>query len=395
MNMTASSSLRIVLPGLMLTGVCYGLARFAYGLFLPGMRDTVGMTPTIAGVIGSGSYLGYCVAIILSMLLVERLGPRRVALMAGLVASLGMAMIAVSPSPWALAFAVLFAGMSTGLASPPLADVVARAIPPRGQARANTLISSGTSVGIALSGAVALVAAEQWRSAYLLFTVMAVATTFWLARSMPRTQGGNRHSAIRSKAPGHGLWRRDALPLIYAATGMGFASTAYWVFAGEVVVEVGGLPRGNVSLLWVVMGIAGLLGGAGGDLIRRLGVTAVHRLFLVMLAAATLGLVLFPGSLATALGSAALLGVAYMMLAGTYLVWGVNIYADRPAIGLGLPFLMIAVGQVIGAPVTGALMESTSARFTFAVFASVAILTMAVAYRNESAQDYPQEQEAA
>ncbi|GAB2797642.1 YbfB/YjiJ family MFS transporter [Halomonas shantousis] len=381
MNKTASPKLGIVLPGLVLTGVCYGLARFAYGLFLPGMRDTVGMTPTIAGVVGSGSYLGYCLAIILSMLLVERLGARRVALLAGLVASLGMAMIAVSPSPWVLAFAVLFAGMSTGLASPPMADAVARTISPRGQARANTLISSGTSVGIAFSGAIALVARDHWRSAYLLFTVLAVATTLWLARTMPRVHGRNRSSTAPSKTPGHGLYRRDALPLIYAATGMGFASTACWVFAGEVVVEVGGLSKGSVSLVWVAMGAAGLLGGAAGDLIRHLGVTVVHRFFLVMLAAATLGLALFPASLAMVLISAALLGVAYMMLAGTYLVWGVNVYADRPAVGLGLPFLMIAVGQVIGAPVAGALMGSTSSLFTFAVFACMALVTMAATYR--------------
>ena len=99
------------------------------------------------------------------------------------------------------------------------------------------------------------------------------------------------------------------------------------------------------------------------------------------------------GSLVTVLVSAALLGVIYMMLAGAYLVWGVKIYSDRPAIGLGLPFLMIAVGQVIGAPVAGALMEATTAFFTFSVFASVALVTMAAAYRPEPEQHYRHEQQ--
>ncbi|WP_446926456.1 MFS transporter, partial [Klebsiella pneumoniae] len=90
----------------------YGLARFAYGLFLPAIRDDVGMNASVAGAIASGAYLGYCVAIVASAALVERLGPRRVAVAAGAVAALGMAAVALSTTPWMLAAAVLFAGMS-------------------------------------------------------------------------------------------------------------------------------------------------------------------------------------------------------------------------------------------------------------------------------------------
>ena len=141
-----------------LIAVSYGLARFAYGLFLPEMRDDVGLSPAVAGIIGGGSYAGYCAASVASAFLVERLGPRAIALAAGLVATIGMGLIAASPSPLVLAFAVLFAGMSTGLASPPMADAVARTVASEQQPRANALINSGTSVGVALSGPIALAA---------------------------------------------------------------------------------------------------------------------------------------------------------------------------------------------------------------------------------------------
>jgi hypothetical protein len=55
-----------------------------------------------------------------------------------------------------LALGVLVAGSTSGLASPPMGEAVATAIPEGSQDRANALINSGTSVGVALSGPAAL-----------------------------------------------------------------------------------------------------------------------------------------------------------------------------------------------------------------------------------------------
>ena len=52
----------LVAPGLALIAVTYGLARFAYGLFLPEMREALDLSETVLGLIGAGSYAGYCVA---------------------------------------------------------------------------------------------------------------------------------------------------------------------------------------------------------------------------------------------------------------------------------------------------------------------------------------------
>lgn len=165
---------RLIVAGTMLIGTTYGLARFAYGLFLPSMREEVGLSATLAGIIGSGAYVGYCLAIVLSALLVERYGPRRIAVAAALIAAVGMAGIAVSTQAIWLAGAVLLAGTSTGLASPPMAQAVSRAITAPRQGRANTVINAGTSLGVAISGPVAFIATGQWRLAYAAFAVAAL-----------------------------------------------------------------------------------------------------------------------------------------------------------------------------------------------------------------------------
>jgi predicted MFS family arabinose efflux permease len=372
---TASAAL--VPAGLALIAVSYGLARFAYGLFLPAIRDDVGMNASVAGAIASGAYLGYCVAIVASAALVERLGPRRVAVAAGAVAALGMAAVALSTTPWMLAAAVLFAGMSTGLASPPMAAAVAQVMPIPRQPRANAQINSGTSIGVALSGPIALLAAGNWREAYGLFAVLAAATTLWLAVNVPGRVRVGDAGAFSAAA----LLRRDAAPVLLAAAVMGFVSAAFWTFASDAMTAVGGLSRPAASLAWIVLGVAGLLGAGAGDLVRRFGVNAVHRVFLAALGLAGPMLVFVPSSVPAALAAAAVFGAAYIMLTGVYLIWGIRIYHDRPAFGLGLPFLMIALGQALGAPVAGALIDAFGYGITFSLFAAGAGLAMACVYR--------------
>ncbi|WP_280565353.1 YbfB/YjiJ family MFS transporter [Chromohalobacter sp. 48-RD10] len=65
---------RLIVAGIMLIGTTYGLARFAYGLFLPSMREEVGLSATLAGVIGSGAYVGYCLAIVLIAVITALIG---------------------------------------------------------------------------------------------------------------------------------------------------------------------------------------------------------------------------------------------------------------------------------------------------------------------------------
>lgn len=385
--------LTLIPAGVALVGVSYGLARFALGLFLPEIRNDLGFGPEIAGAIGGGTYAGYCLAIVVSAFVVERLGPRRVCIAGGLVAATGMALIAVSESPWMLAAAVVFAGLSTGLTSPPLAQAVSQVIPKPGQPRANTLMNSGTSVGVALSGPIALAATGAWREAYLMFAALAAISAVWAVFAVPGHKLVKDDSGSGADAGNglSGLLRRDAVTVVLAAAGMGFASAAYWTFAGEVVTEVGALSRDVAGMTWLVLGLAGLFGAAAGDLIQRFGINAVHRGSLIALAAATILLVTAPADLPAVLLSAALFGAAYIMLTGVYLVWGVRVYADRPAIGLGLPFLMIAVGQVAGAPVAGLLAGAASYTAAFTVFAAVAILTMRATCRpaRSSAPEMP------
>src|SRR5215210_1818767 len=47
----------LVAPGLAMIAVTYGLARFAYGLFLPEMRESLDLSESVLGLIGAALML--------------------------------------------------------------------------------------------------------------------------------------------------------------------------------------------------------------------------------------------------------------------------------------------------------------------------------------------------
>jgi hypothetical protein len=66
------------------------------------------------------------------------------AVAAGAVAVVGMAVVACAPAAWVLAVGIPVAGSSRGLTSPPMAEAVVTSIREGLQDRANALINSGT-----------------------------------------------------------------------------------------------------------------------------------------------------------------------------------------------------------------------------------------------------------
>lgn len=384
----------LVAPGLALIAVTYGLARYAYGLFLPDMREAFDLSPALLGAIGAESYLGYCVAIVFALVWTSRLGPRWMAIAAGGVAVVGMTLVACAPAAWVLAVGVLVAGSSTGLASPPMGEAVARSIRKPLQDRSNALINCGTSVGVALSGPAALLITGQWRIAWAAFAAVGFAVLLWNAVVMPRRATTARDGRGNSEdaAGSDGIFSTltflmgapsRSVPLFVAAFGLGFSSAVYWTFSRDLA--SGGLGQTGSTLFWTVIGVSGLAGGAAGDLVGRFGLPAVLRGALVAMAASIALLAVGPGVLLLAYGSAALFGSTYILLSGVVLVWSVSVFRERPSAGLGAGFLLISVGQVAGSPAAGALAGATSLPAAFFVFAVVGVLTALVRPHPEDA----------
>lgn len=356
----------LVASGAALIAVSYGFARFAYGLFLPRFQAEFGLSATLAGFVGAGSYVGYGVAIVASALVTPRLGSRRVAIAAGVLATVGSAVVALAPSALVLAAGVLIAGSSTGVASPPLAAAIARWHRPGGVDRAQAVVNAGAGAGVAASGLLALAVVDRWRLAWALFAILAALTTRWVAATIPA-------SAAPATSPTS--WRRGPVSgrarLLVAASALGASSIAVWTFGQQALAGAGGSPLVG-ALAWTALGAAGLIGAGAGPVVDRVGIRRSWSVLMVVHAAATVAVASDLPPIA-AVASAVTFGASYVALTGVVLIWATRLHGADVAIGVGAAFLAIAVGQLVAGPVIGAIADASSLTVAAATCAAIGL----------------------
>ncbi len=368
MNGPYSSALGLAVLGSGLIAITYGLARFVFGLFLPEIRADLGLDATGAGIVGALPFISFIGGILGGPAVCHRLGPRWAGGLAVGLAALGLLAIARAPGVAMLGLGVAVCGVSTGLSSPVMAQAVHRAVRPPLRGRVNAIHNAGTSLGVALGLPAMAWLLGAWRSAYLVFALLAVTGAVAAMAFLPRRPAssgapGGFFPPLRH-AQGRALARLSSL-----AGAMGLVSGLYWVFAPDLAVHQGGLSADDSGWMWLAVGLAGLTGSAAGDLIDRLGAVPTHALALALLAGA-LGLAAaMPQSAGLMLLSAAVFGAAYMTLTGFYLVQGVRIMAERPALGPVMPLLATTIGQAVGSPLGGWLIDVGGYTVAFAGFA--------------------------
>jgi predicted MFS family arabinose efflux permease len=371
---------RLVAAGTALIATCYGLARFTYGLFSPDFAAEFELSPLVSGMLGSGSYVGYCVAILIATTLTPRWGARWVGVLAGATATVGIVTVAVASSAAMLAIGLLVAGSSTGIASPPMAAAIARWISDARTDQAQTLVNAGTGVGVLVSGPIALALLAHWRVAWAIFALVSALVTVAVWRFVPP---GRPPEHTRAPRPG-GVGGRPAgtLRLLVCSGLMGMGSIAVWTLGRQAIIDQGGTPL-LATLVWTIIGAAGITGALAGPAVNRFGLGRSWVIGMTAMAAASLTLSLFAAQPLAAATAAAAFGAAYIALTGIVLVWATRLFPDRASFGVGIAFLLIAAGQAVGSPLVGASDEPLTLPGVFIACAALTSIGALLAPRGQ------------
>lgn len=366
-TLSRGRTVHLTAAGLCLIAACYGLARFAYGLFVPVFREAFDLDAAVTGAIASASYVAYCAGVIVSAALTPRLGARAVAVGAGCLATLGTALIGVAPGAAVLTLGVVIAGSSTGVASPPLAHVIAHRVAAGVRDRIQTTVNAGTGLGVLVSGPVALLLQGQWRGAWLVFACIAAGVTVWVALAVPaaRAAPGDAAWPEGHERASHAPLPKGSSRLLAAAAVMGTASASTWTFGQDLLVTVGGHSPTASTIAWITLGACGLLGAATGSVTGRIGLPATWLVSMLGLGATTAVLATAPEHYLLAVTASGLFGGLYIALTGILLIWSTQVFDHQPARGVGAAFLLLAIGQAGAAPLLGALADRTDLTAAF------------------------------
>lgn len=390
-----SGSVRLSLAGFFAIAVAFGPARNGYGLFLPEIRNEFALSTEALGLVASGAYAGYLLALSATGLLAGRFGPRMPVVAGGLSAASGMVMVAFSPNAAVLVLGVVLAATSAGFSWAPYNDAAERMIPEGLRGRVLSIVSTGTTFGIAASGLLALAAGLSgfsWRAAWVAFAAAGLATAAWNALVLPGATGDAR-SFGRGFGP-RGFLRAEAAPLFAIALSFGLTSSIYWAFAVDHVSRASDVPSGySGSLFFVVIGVAGFAGLLTGDTEKRFGIRRVLPLILFSLAASLSMLGAAPNSWPSVMASAALFGACVMTISALLAFWSSRVFPERPSAGFTAALLLFALGSIAGPALAGIFAARFGLGTVFVASGCVALLTALVspregkAYAREAAGD--------
>ncbi|QHF24509.1 MFS transporter [Rathayibacter sp. VKM Ac-2804] len=343
-----------------LIAATYGLVRFAYGLLLPEMRAELGFDAATAGGVSAGASLAYCLGAVAGFLLASR-AARVLVLAAGATAGAGALGMALSYEFVPFAIAAVVSSVGAGLASPALVDVLRRGVSPGLQARAQTIVNSGTGPGLVGAGVLALTLLPGWRTVWVVAAVVVV--TAALAVAVLDGAAPRRETPTALSAAWLGAHRGPVL----AAALLGAGSAGVWNFGRTLLVEVGSSTTESV-VAWIVLGIGGTVAIATARWTSALPPRTAWTITTATAAAGTLGLALTAAS-PFALLACLLFGWGYTAGTGALIAWTTALDPDRAATGTALLFVVLIAGQAMGAVGLGALLDGPGATVAFAVAA--------------------------
>ena len=142
----------VVFVGTLTIFACLGLARFAFGMLLPSMRDALGMSYDGMGFLGTGNFAGYLAAVAMAPFLLRRFSPRQMIASGLFLIATCMFAIAFCDSYLLILFLYSCVGIGSGFANIPIMVLVSYWFRREKRGRAAGLIVVGSGFAIIFSG---------------------------------------------------------------------------------------------------------------------------------------------------------------------------------------------------------------------------------------------------
>lgn len=373
-------TISIAIGGAFATAIAFGPARMGYGLFLPSFREAFSLSTSHAGLIASGAFAAFFIALLVSAYLVMRFGPRIPVVWGALAAATGMGIVAGTPDKAFFSCGIVLAATSAGLCWSPFNNAVGRAIAITQRGRVLSIVSTGTTIGIAGAGICALAVATlswDWRSIWFCFSGLALVCALFNTGILNKLPEAPSFSPVDFEALKR-LLENKIIPIYCIAVSFGITNGIYLSFAVDRVVSAGGLaslqPGGSGGILFISFGVGGIFGLFTADFERRIGLRWLVRLIFLCSTVSLLLLTVWANTWLGVIGSAALQGLCLMGLSAIFSFVSQRLYPDMPSVSFTAVLAVYAFGNVVGPALSGYL---ASASNLLIVFTGAAILSFA------------------
>jgi MFS family permease len=386
----------IVAAGTLCIFAGLGFGRFALGMLLPAMGESLKLTYSQMGLISTANFVGYLLAVLVCSHISARIGSRLLIFLALLLVAASMLLVSTADSFMTVAFFYTLTGMGSGASNVPMMALVASWFGTKQRGKAAGFIVIGSGFAILLSGKLIpyinnLHTADGWRTSWLVLgiIVLVISTICLLViRDSPAELGLKPFTGNEKIKPDEshyfdngraGVGKKDIYHLGFIYFLFGFTYVIYATFIVTALVEERGFSETVAGNFWSWVGFLSLFSGpVFGTLSDKFGRKAgLITVFTVQMFAYLLVALSLPGIfLYLSIGCYGI--VAWSIPSIMAALVGDYVGPQKTARVFGFITFIFALGQIAGPAVAGFLAEKygtfSSSFLMAAIFAGFAVV---------------------
>ena len=301
---------------------------------------------------------------------------RKVLLWLTLVMMASGAMVAFAPSAFVFMAGRALIGVVVGGFWSMSAATVMRLVPEADVPKALGLLNGGNALATIVAAPLGSFLGQYigWRGAFFTVVPLAALTLVWLFASLPPMPS----APSSSKGTVFRVLRREHVPLgMLAATLFFLGNFALYTYLRPFLETVTGVSVSTLSLVLLLMGVAGLLGNWLIGLVLRKQLYSVLTLLPVAMAAIALSLTVFGGALIPVTLLLVVWGLLSTAAPVGWWTWLSQVLPDDAEAGGGLMVAVIQLSIALGATAGGVVYDLSGYRSTLMISA-VALLASAL-----------------
>jgi MFS family permease len=373
----------MIVTSMLVTLVVVVLARLAYGLILPFMREDLGLSYQQAGNLGTISALGYLCLVMLAGIYAARWGGRSAVLVGLLLTTVGFIGLSLASHYLLLTVFMILLGFGTAFGYTPVISLIASWFPERRGAVIG-MANSGVGIGILGTGILvpylnAAYGENGWRSTWGVFaaiSALAIAAAFLFLRNPPNL--ANPGGGIPAPVDKSSVYRNRhviIVGLLYGVIGITYIAQAIFMYSFALDAGIPALTAGRLAAAMGVLSIFfspcwGWLSdrfGRGSSLVASVSLTLIGTLIPVIWPT-------LPGfALHFIIVGCTISGMFTSVLAAS----AEHVKPDQAPLAMSYVTLFYAIGQFIG-PAAAGLMIEQAGGFRAAFAASCVIMGFGV-----------------
>ncbi len=398
----------VVFTGMLGVLACLGLGRFALGMLLPSMGESLNLTYSQMGFISTGNFLGYLSSALIGGIWASRIGLRRFIFISLILVGITMILSSLADAFLYLLVIYTLTGIGSGAANISIISLISSWFTKRLRGRAAGFIVAGSGFAIIFSGKFIpfmneiTEAGQGWRDAWLILGLIVLLIAFvclLLLRDKPAEFGLmpagyveniDSPSAVSNDETQQSIYKKWIiyyLGIIYFF--FGYTYVIYVTFIVTVLIKERAFTEAIAGSLWSIIGflsifsgpLSGFISDKCGRKTALIGVFTLQMLAYLFVAAQLPEIflylsIIFFGAVAWSIPA---------IMAATVSDY---VKSDKTAAAFGMVTFIFGIGQITGPAVAGYLAEISgsfsSSFFMAATFTGFAIVLSAFLHNARS-----------